>query len=498
MNVERRAARDVASGLVLLALAGCGWGGGSAATKPAEKPFRDVGSISVATLGDPAAVEVVDAQRGEWQGSRGADVAVRHVDGSISKPLSEDVLIFPGERLGELVDARALAVMPESVVQPSKPTGDGPSPSDSYAFSDVVPAYRDEVTKYGDDRMALPLGGSALVLAYRRDAFEGEANVVAAKADGLALEPPKTWADLDRLARFFQDRDWDGDGSPNEGIAVTSVVEVWLNRAASSGLRLDQYSFLFDADSMAPRITLPPFVEALEAVGGWKSNADAAAARAAFRGGKAALLIDRAELAPRWTDPKRPMSVGVAALPGSEKVYDPDRKVWETLASPNRPTYLPSGGGWLVGVSAGTSGRRREAAIDFALYLTSPETTARILADRTLPMLPVRSAQFGMGLPDPRSAPGVDGQLWARAVGETLQAARVVPGLRMPKAEEYLADLGRATTSDQPAQSVLETAASAWSQRVKASGLERQRWHYRRSLNKLPTPAEPPASPEAR
>ena len=31
-----------------------------------------------------------------------------------------------------------------------------------------------QVSRYGEDRMALPCGGSALVLAYRRDAFENE------------------------------------------------------------------------------------------------------------------------------------------------------------------------------------------------------------------------------------------------------------------------------------------------------------------------------------
>ena len=58
-------------------------------------------------------------------------------------------------------------------------------------------------------------------------------------------------------------------------------------------------------------------------------------------------------------------------------------------------------------------------------------------------MLPVRGSQVGQGLPDPRSAPGVESRAWSEAVGKTLLAARVVPGLRIPQADGYLADLAK-------------------------------------------------------
>src|SRR5207302_7916406 len=131
---------------------------------------------------------------------------------------------------------------------------------DPLAFADVVPAYRDQVTKYGDDRMALPIGGSALVLVYRRDAFARETNREAATRDGLSLEPPKTWEQLDRLARFFQGRDWNGDGSADFGIAPVlgphpeGLGEAnFMARSAALRPHRDQYSLLFDGVSMDPR-----------------------------------------------------------------------------------------------------------------------------------------------------------------------------------------------------------------------------------------------------
>ncbi len=58
-------------------------------------------------------------------------------------------------------------------------------------------------------------------------------------------------------------------------------------------------------------------------------------------------------------------------------------------------------------------------------------------------MLPVRSSQMGLGLPDPTAAPDVDSHAWTEAVGKTLLAERVVPGLRIFGALGYLSDLAQ-------------------------------------------------------
>src|SRR5690606_14952230 len=127
---------------------------------------------------------------------------------------------------------------------------------------------------------------------------------------------------------------------------------------------------------------------------------DIAAARAAFREGKTALLIDRAEKAAEWSAGKL---IGVAPLPGSARVYEPLRKIWTEDSSPNRPTHLPRGGGWLVGVRRGLETKKREAAFDLILYLTEADVANRIAAERIFPMLPVRARWMGRGLPDPAS-----------------------------------------------------------------------------------------------
>jgi multiple sugar transport system substrate-binding protein len=226
---------------------------------------------------------------------------------------------------------------------------------------------------------------------------------------------------------------------------------------------------------------------------------DAEAARTAFRNGRAALLIDRAERAASWTDPKQPAAVGVAALPGSERVFDPDRQDWQTVQPPNRPAFLPSGGGWLVGLARSTQGRQREAALDYLKYLAGPETSARLASKLDFPLLPTRSDQLGRGLPNPQAAPGVDGRSWGRAVAETLGAARIAPPLRIPESSGYLADLAaarrRAVRGAATPQQALSDAEVAWNERTERLGRQRQLWYYRQSLNRATTTSQPPRRP---
>ena len=358
-------------------LAGCSDPDRSSSS-PSKPSFPGV-KLTVGVMGDPAILAGLSAERGEWVASRGGEITIQEQPVPAPDHLSDvDLLIFPGQELGTLVDADALETIPNEVVLPVRapddeargtgnPGAQDEEPADAFQYTDIAPAFREQVSKYGSDRMALPLGGSALVLVYRRDAFSRQANRDAALAAGITLEPPATWAQLDALARFFQGRDWNGDGSSDHGIAAVLGQDreglgdsTFLARAASLGQHRDQFSFLVDADSMAPRIDTPPFLEALRGVIAWKpwgppgmEAFDAAAAREAFRGGKVAMLIDRAERAASWSNGH---PIGVAPLPGSERVYEPLRHQWETPSSRNAPSYLPHGGGWLVGVRRGLIG----------------------------------------------------------------------------------------------------------------------------------------------
>ncbi len=370
--------------LALCVFSGCSGEDRSVRTGPVKPSFPGA-KLTVVILGDPAMLSGLAAQRGEWAASRGGEITIK--PGRSLENLSNlDLLIFPGQEMGDLVDRELLEPIPNSSVLPvrreegetakeTRSESSEESPVEAFQYADIAPVFRDLATKYGTDRMALPLGASALVLVYRRDAFSRPANVAAARKAGITLQPPSNWAQLDALAGFLEGKDWSGDGTPDHGIAAVLGQDpeglgdmTYLARATSLAQHRDQYSFLFDADTMTPRINSPPFVEALRGIATWKrlgppgiDRFDGPAAREAFRAGKAALLIDRAEQARTWSGGH---AVGVAPLPGSDRVFEPLRQRWETVSPPNAPSYLPKGGGWLVGIQRGLAGQQLEAALD--------------------------------------------------------------------------------------------------------------------------------------
>lgn len=504
--------------VALFGFVGCG------STEPPAKLIPHFAGITlkIGAVGDPVMLAGAKLQRGEWTASREGALKFSDKPVGVSEVSTVDVFIFPGERMGDLVDAGALAVIPKSAVMVSRAIEDiAPVPADqdseeetrkeptgpveSFRYDDIAPVFKDQISKYGNELTALPYGGSAMVLVYRQDAFRREANRTAARDAGISLEVPKTWKEFEALARFFQNRDWDGDGSKDFGVSLALGEDtdglansIFLARAASPGKHRDYYSFLFDSDSMTPRLGSPPFVEALANLVELRecgppdmAKFDALAAREAFRAGHIAMLIDRAERAATWSNQK---PLGVAPLPGSDRVYVPDRNVWEDASPPNAPSYLPLGGGWLIGVRRGLEGNRLEAAVDFARFLADPENSNRVRADRSFSMLPTRISQMGQGLPDPTSAPDVDVKLWSDSVSRTLMANQVVPGLRIPQADGYLADLtqGRlAAMNGEPVDKAIQAVVELWTKRTATLGPKRQAWYYRRSLN-LATPSEPP------
>jgi multiple sugar transport system substrate-binding protein len=487
---------------------------GNSTNSASIKPLQGV-EISIAAVGDPKLIELVDAQRGEWEESRGSRAVLRKEPIDPRNLSGVDVVLFRGDQMGALVDAKALAVLPESLVRPpAVPKDDDGSsadkpPPDPMAFTDVAAAQRDLVAKYGPDRMGLPLGGSALVVVYRRDVFESDANRRAAEQAGVAFEPPATWEAFDALAKFLHQRDWSGDGQPRAAVALAWGEDpegvanaTFFARATALGLHKDQFGLLFDSDDLNPRIASPPFVEALEGLTALRAfgppnseRFDADAARSAFRAGDVALLVDRAEQAALWNNSKKPWAIGVSAMPGSKRVYNPERKLWEKASPPNRPSYLPLGGGWLAGLSSSATGKKREAALNLLMYLALPETASRLIADSDRPMLPVRLRHVAAGPPDSRAAAGLDPRSWSDAVSKTWLATQVSVGPRLPDVEGYLADLSKARVkalAGEPAGAALEEAAQDWKKRSKALGDDRQLWHYRRSLNRLTTSPEPP------
>ncbi|MGZ3353790.1 MAG: hypothetical protein ACXVBO_02860, partial [Isosphaeraceae bacterium] len=191
----------------LCGLSGC-WGEDRSLSSGSVKPSFPGVKLAVGALGDSAILTGLSAQRGEWVASRGGDITIKDEPVRSLENLSDlDLLIFPGQELGNLVDAEVLELIPNQIVLPTRPQeqedesakagrteSTEESLTEAFQYPDIAPVFREQVTKYGADRMALPMGASALVLVYRRDAFSRPANIDAEHEAGITLQPPSTWA----------------------------------------------------------------------------------------------------------------------------------------------------------------------------------------------------------------------------------------------------------------------------------------------------------------
>src|SRR5271165_5704632 len=88
-----------------ICLPGC-WGESQPHVKEAPS-FRGIG-IKVGAVVDPAILAGVKLLRGEWEASRGGEIAIVDEPVAARSPLAADVVIFSGQRLGDLVDAGVL------------------------------------------------------------------------------------------------------------------------------------------------------------------------------------------------------------------------------------------------------------------------------------------------------------------------------------------------------------------------------------------------------
>src|SRR5271157_5412764 len=108
----------------LCGLSGC-WGEDRSLPSSPVKPSFPGVKLAVGALGDSAILTGLSAQRGEWVASRGGDITIKDEPIRSLENLSDlDLLIFPGQELGNLVDADVLEIIPSQIVLPTRPRED--------------------------------------------------------------------------------------------------------------------------------------------------------------------------------------------------------------------------------------------------------------------------------------------------------------------------------------------------------------------------------------
>ncbi|HEY0918519.1 extracellular solute-binding protein [Devosia sp.] len=232
----------------------------------------------------------------------------------------------------------------------------------------------------------ITIDGDCHTFAYRKDYFTDAA---ISAATGMS-EPPTTWQQVNEFSKKLK-----GQKDPLTGADAYGFLDPlkmqWggfgfyflEDRAAAYAKHPDDKAWLFDPDTMKPRVNNPAWVQAiqdimdLQAAGAYppdQLNADPnATAFSQFLGGTGAALTWWGDVGSnaRTSDTSVVGDVvGFSINPGSDRVYNAAKGEWETPASPNfapNMAYL----GWGVYVTNRVSGdeKKRKAAWSAAAHL---------------------------------------------------------------------------------------------------------------------------------
>lgn len=427
--------RNLAVAAALVALSGCpdaSRDSQRATAPPAPEP--DSLTLSIAVGDDPLLRGAIDLLNGEWReatGGRFQTVAVP--DWTAPGVLDQaDLVVFPPVLMGQLSEGGSLRPVRSSVLQDPE-----------VAAGDYYPAVRDRVLSYGGVVMALPLGCPP--------------PLVAIPAELAQAGRPIGWQDLRVDA-----------ASQASGL---TLAERFLAQAAAYGYSPARESLLFQPESMAPRLSAPPFRRALQRM------------RDAGEGPAWVLLPER--------DAKRSGVAAVAPLPAAAEVYDPLSDAWSPAPAGGQHVTLVGARGQLIGVTSTT--RNAAAAFRLLSWLAS-KNNSRSLATASPRVGNVRQS-LGR-LPDDWVGSGDRGL--AREVATAADASwrnekqYGIP--RILQVDRYMQVLNEAIAaalqSGDPAVGALDEAAQRWDAITDEVGRDRQREAYLRHLGVLQFRAE--------
>jgi len=255
-------------------------------------------------------------------------------------------------------------------------------------FEDLVNYLKPPVGTWNGKQYRVTIDGDAHNFNYRTDIFSDADLAKAWKAAGNSTEwgVPKTWQQVQAVTKFLKGQKFKG----NDVYGYLDAPKPWGgfgfyflgSRATAYAKHPDDKAWLFDVDTMKPRINNPAWVRAIQDVIDAlpseppnQINADPnETGFSQFLGGTGAMI-------PWWGDigsnaKTNDSSVigdvcGFSILPGSDDVYNSKTGKWEKLAS--GPNYSPNCAylGWGVYVMARVDSdpKKQKAAWSAAAHL---------------------------------------------------------------------------------------------------------------------------------
>jgi ABC-type glycerol-3-phosphate transport system substrate-binding protein len=378
------------------------------------------------------------------------------------------------------------------------------------AWSELLPTFREQLTRWEGKPYALPLIGEAPLCCYRIDLVKAPEHQAALHEWlGRDLQGPATWEQLARLAEYF--RDHGVAGRPGPSLPPLPRADADLDRlfytvaagyarravpsdeAGSAKREDDVFSFHYDLKTGEPRIAAPGFVHALKLLQRLQACRPAEPSdhpEEAFRDGRAVLCLTDAP----WvkTFQKTPAlrdKIGVCRVPGGEHYYDFETSKAHARPDGNRVPYL-GGSGWM-GIVVRSS-KHPEAAFDLLADLAGPKTSMQVFLSAIGSGGPTRTDQLYRARWDAFDLDEKQGLHLREALQETLLHRLLknpVLCLRTPRQAAHCAILVRALREallkGADAEKTLQHVAQAWRKLDREQGLEEHKADYRRSLGLL-------------
>ncbi|BEH08988.1 sugar ABC transporter substrate-binding protein [Geobacter sulfurreducens subsp. ethanolicus] len=452
----------------------------------ATKNYHGV-TLDVLTLEKPVLGEPTELHARQFEKLTGAKVNVTHV--AFDKFYQEVLLGLKQDKYDVVFYGSMWIadVLPYLEPIPSKMLN-----SDQYR--DVLPHYK-SIASWGKVPYQVPVDGDRHYLQYRKDLLENaEYRAAFKKQTGRELAVPKTWPELQEVARFFHGRKL-GDGRVISGIAEVTVSDAllgnqFIKRAAPYAKHPNvKGGFYFDLKTMEPLINTPGFVKALE---------DFVAAQDLYPPGGKTFSFPQviqsfgrgdAVFSDSWDDPfiqamgkGNPLRNKVAAAisPGSRQVWNRKTGKWDNFPAVNYAPYIVYG--WTSAVPRATP--HKDAAFDFLGFFGNRENHASDLLVGRFGINPFRHSDLNKNFWVQRA--GWNDEVAASYI-QTLdrmnKSKNRVLDLRIHRGQEYvyLLSVGvyRALTGRESPQSALDNVAERWRQLTRNIGVEKQREAYR-------------------
>jgi multiple sugar transport system substrate-binding protein len=362
-------------------------------------------------------------------------------------------------------------------------------------MEDVTRNYQGVATWDGK-MVQFPVDGDRHYLKYRSDVINNsEMQAKYKKATGRNLRVPETWEEYDQIARFFNGRDWDGDGEKNYGSAEVVARDNLMFSAFIS--RVAPYAkhpavkggFFFDLETMKPLVNTPGWVKGLEDFvkaqdfmppGG--NNFGLGEEIFSFGGGQTLFSYSWDDAFIQAMEPTSRIRnlVGAAPLPGALKVWNRKTGKWDTFKEPSRAPYITWG--WTSAVTKDS--KNKDMAFDYLCFFANAANHASDLL----------VGRFGVN--PYRKTPDFDPSFYIKEAGWAAQVANTytvtlsgmdtshnrVFDLRVPGVNQYMtsmaAGVSKALAKQLTPQQAMDEVAKEWTQITERLGVDRIRKAY--------------------